>query len=133
MVLGPNVKHVGSPKRDAQQCYIKFCVCKMLNHKCIFHKNTTPFLEISHLFLEKTPFVVIRHCAQTPHGQPPSFIVGICFENEFSAGSDLLGLVTNPNCALSSFILNIIHKNFKIRNSRKQYLFCSLHFVVSHI
>lgn len=76
-----NVKHVGSPKRDAQQCYIKFCMCKMLNHKCIFHKNTTPFLEISHLFLEKTPFVVIRHCAQTPHGQPPSFIVGICFEN----------------------------------------------------
>lgn len=33
-----NVKHVGSPKSDAQQCYIKFCVCKMLNHK-----KTTPF------------------------------------------------------------------------------------------
>lgn len=36
-----NVKHVGSPN-TAQQCYIKYCVCKMLNHKCIFHKNTTP-------------------------------------------------------------------------------------------
>lgn len=73
-----NVKHVGSPKRDAKHCYIELCVCKMVNHKCIFHKKRPLF---KNLFLEKTPFIVIRHCAQTPHGQLPSFIIGICFEN----------------------------------------------------